>query len=169
MAGREVAGYENADAGLYEGASMILCTDEHTDEQALSVADDFFRRLGFTRVVHTTYEEHDSVIAYTSQLAHIVSSAYIKSPTLEKRYGFSAGSFKDMTRVAKLNENMWADLFLANEDAIVSEIDSLINHLMEYENAIEGHNREKLVTLLRDGRIRKEDDEKKEANGVNKK
>jgi prephenate dehydrogenase len=74
-----------------------------------------------------------------------------------------------MTRVAKLNESMWADLFLANEDAIVSEIDSLINHLMEYENAIEGHNREKLVSLLRDGRIRKEDDEAKEANGGSKK
>lgn len=163
MAGKEVSGYTNADADLYRGASMILCTDEHTDEQALKLADDFFKKLGFGRVVHTTYEEHDSVIAYTSQLAHIVSSAYIKSPTLEKRYGFSAGSFKDMTRVAKLNENMWADLFLANEDAIVSEIDSLINHLMEYENAIEGHKREKLVALLRDGRIRKEEDEEKEA------
>ncbi|MBO4266811.1 MAG: prephenate dehydrogenase [Lachnospiraceae bacterium] len=169
MAGKEVAGYKNADASLYEGASMILCTDEYTDEGALAVADELFKKIGFSRVVHTTYEEHDSVIAYTSQLAHIVSSSYIKSPTLEKRYGFSAGSFKDMTRVAKLNENMWADLFLANEDAIVSEIDSLINHLMEYENAIEGHNRDRLVALLRDGRIRKEDDEEKEAKARGKK
>lgn len=162
MAGKEVAGYKNACDDLYNGASMILCRDEYTDEAALASASDFFRRIGFGGVKITTAEEHDRVIAYTSQLAHIVSSAYIKSPTLEKRYGFSAGSFKDMTRVAKLNEQMWADLFLANEDAIVSEIDIIINHLMEYENAIEKRDRDKLVELLRDGRIRKEEDEQKE-------
>lgn len=162
MAGKEVAGYKNADESLYRGASMILCKDEYTDEGALSAAGDFFRKLGFGGVKITTAAEHDRVIAYTSQLAHIVSSAYIKSPTLDTRYGFSAGSFKDMTRVAKLNEEMWADLFLANEDAIVSEIDIIINHLMEYENAIEKRDRDKLVELLRAGRIRKEEDEKKE-------
>ena len=162
MAGKEVAGYQNACEDLYNGASMILCKDEYTDETALSAAGDFFLKLGFAGVKITTAEEHDRVIAYTSQLAHIVSSAYIKSPTLDKRYGFSAGSFKDMTRVAKLNEQMWADLFLANEDAIVSEIDIIINHLMEFENAIEKRDRDRLVELLRDGRIRKEEDEQKE-------
>ncbi len=162
MAGKEVSGYDNADASLYENASMILCRDAYTDDNAYKKASDFFLKLGFSRIKETTAEEHDRVIAYTSQLAHIVSSAYIKSPTLDKRYGFSAGSFKDLTRVAKLNEQMWADLFLANEDSIVAEIDIIINHLMEFENAIEKRDREKLVSLLRDGRIRKEEDTEKE-------
>ena len=163
MAGREVAGYDNSSEDLFDGASMILCRDEHTDEKALSEASELFRRIGFAMVKVTDYDTHDRVIAYTSQLAHIVSSAYIKSATLPDRYGFSAGSFKDMTRVAKLNENMWADLFLANDDAIVSEIDALISHLMEFENAIEKRDRDRLVGLLREGRIRKENDEKKES------
>ncbi len=162
MAGKEVAGYTNACDDLYEGASMILCRDEYTDEDALKTACDFFPKLGFAQVKITTCKEHDRVIAYTSQLAHVVSSAYIKSPTLEKRYGFSAGSFKDMTRVAKLNEEMWADLFLANDNALVSEIDQIVAHLLEYANAIDAHDRDKLVELLRDGRIRKENDTMKE-------
>ena len=163
MAGKEVAGYENSDAEMFKGASMILCKDENTDKDALKFAEGFFKRVGFGGVKITTAIEHDKVIAFTSQLAHVVSSAYIKSTTLDKRYGFSAGSFKDLTRVARLNENMWADLFLANEDAIVSEIDSIINHLMEFENAIEGRDRDRLVALLREGRIRKEEDERKES------
>ncbi len=162
MAGKEVSGYANSCDDLFEGASMILCRDGFTDEDALKVAAEFFKKLGFKGIMITTAEEHDSVIAYTSQLAHVVSSSYIKSPTLDKRYGFSAGSFKDMTRVAKLNEEMWADLFLANDEALVSEIDNLVIHLMEYSNAIDTHDRDKLVSLLRDGRIKKENDEAKD-------
>ena len=162
MAGKEVAGYENACADLFDGASMILCRDEYTDEDAMDEACELFPKLGFSQVKITTYEEHDRVIAYTSQLAHVVSSAYIKSPTLDKRYGFSAGSFKDLTRVAKLNEEMWADLFIANDKAIVSEISEITGHLMEYKEAIETKDRAKLVSLLADGRIRKEADERKD-------
>ncbi|MCR5673695.1 MAG: prephenate dehydrogenase/arogenate dehydrogenase family protein [Lachnospiraceae bacterium] len=162
MAGKEVAGYENASPELFSGASMILCTDEHTDKEALDTACELFPKLGFSQVKITTYEEHDRVIAYTSQLAHIVSSAYIKSPTLDKRYGFSAGSFKDLTRVAKLNEEMWADLFLANEGAILAEIDEITGHLNEYRDAIGAKDRDRLVALLADGRIRKEADERKD-------
>jgi len=162
MAGKEVAGYDNAAPSLFDGASMILCRDDHTDEEALSVAADFFPRFGFAQVKITTPEVHDEVIAYTSQLAHIVSSAYIKSETLDKRYGFSAGSFKDMTRVAKLNEEMWADLFLANDNYILAEILELSSHLMEYSAAIQSRDRDRLVSLLADGRIRKEADEKKD-------
>ncbi len=165
MAGKEVAGYANSTEALFDNASMILCRDENTDEKALSDAHDFFLRLGFSQVKITTPEDHDRVIAYTSQLAHVVSSAYIKSSTLDKRYGFSAGSFKDMTRVAKLNEEMWADLFLANDSALVSEIDKLVMHLMDFSNAIDAHDRDRLVSLLRDGRIRKENDENTEKNG----
>ena len=162
MAGKEVAGYDNSCDDLFDRASMILCRDDHTDEEALFEAAAFFKKAGFARITMTTPEDHDRVIAYTSQLAHVVSSAYIKSPTLEKRYGFSAGSFKDLTRVAKLNEEMWADLFLANDEALVSEIDEISGHLSEYAEAIRSKDRTRLVELLRDGRIRKEDDEAKD-------
>lgn len=164
MAGKEVAGYYNSCGELFDGASMILCRDEYTDEEAMREACDFFPRLGFAQVKITNAKEHDAVIAYTSQLAHVTSSAYIKSPTLDKRYGFSAGSFKDMTRVAKLNEEMWADLFLANDEALLDEIDSLSEHLAEYRRALFERSREKLVALLRDGRERKENDELAEQN-----
>ncbi len=162
MAGREVAGYINAGDDLFRGASMILCKDEYTDEDALSEAGDFFLKTGFGWIKVTTSEEHDRVIAYTSQLAHVVSSSYIKSPTLNNRYGFSAGSFKDMTRVAKLNEEMWADLFLANAGPLVCEIDEIMGHLGQYRDAIASSDRDRLVELLRNGRILKEDDEEKE-------
>ena len=159
MAGKEVAGYSNSCDDLFDGASMILCRDEYTDEEAMREACDFFPRLGFTQVKITNAEEHDAVIAYTSQLAHVTSSAYIKSPTLGRRYGFSAGSFKDMTRVAKLNEEMWADLFLANDETLLGEIETLSKNLSEYRKALSERNRDKLVALLRDGRVRKENDE----------
>ena len=162
MAGREVAGYDNSLDDLFDGASMILCTDDNTDKDALSEACDFFPRLGFSQVKITTAREHDAVIAYTSQLAHIVSSSYIKSPTLDMRYGFSAGSFKDLTRVAKLNEEMWADLFLENVDAITYETQEIIGHLNEYLDALKNKDRNRLVVLLRNGRIRKEKDEAQE-------
>ena len=159
MAGKEVAGYSNSCDDLFDGASMILCRDEYTDEEAMREACDFFPRLGFTQVKITNAEEHDAVIAYTSQLAHVTSSAYIKSPTLGRRYGFSAGSFKDMTRVAKLNEEMWADLFLANDETLLGEIETLSKNLSEYRKALSERNRDKLVELLREGRVRKENDE----------
>ena len=152
MAGKEVAGYSNSCDDLFDGASMILCRDEFTDEEAMNAACDFFPRLGFAQVRITNAKEHDAVIAYTSQLAHVTSSAYIKSPTLNKRYGFSAGSFKDMTRVAKLNEEM------------LYEIDALSKNLSEYRKALSERDRKRLVELLRDGRVRKEKDEHSEQN-----
>ena len=162
MAGKEVSGYDNSDAALFKGASMIMCKDEYTDEEALNAACDFYRELGFLKVVVTTPKEHDEVIAYTSQMAHVVSSAYVKSETLSKRQGFSAGSYKDMTRVAKLNENVWADLFLANDRALLSEIDSFIGHMKEYRDALAGGDRDALVSLLKRGRELKEADTRAE-------
>ena len=97
------------------------------------------------------------MIAYTSQLAHVASGAFVKSPAAKKHYGFSAGSFRDLTRVAKLNENMWADLFLENSDNLTHEIDLLVMHLLEYSDAIKSADRAKLKQLLADGRIIKEE------------
>ena len=162
MAGKEVAGYENSDAELFMNASMILCKDEYTDEEALRELEFFFTDLGFDPITVTTPEKHDRVIAYTSQLAHVVSSAYIQSKTCNDRYGFSAGSFKDMTRVAKLNPEMWADLFLANRQPLVSEIDELLENITKYRDAIRDQDSEELTRLLTAGRIRKIKDEQME-------
>ncbi len=168
MAGKEVAGYENAEASLYANASMILCRDAGTDEEAFSKAADFFRRAGFPRIKETTPEEHDRVIAYTSQMAHVVSNAYVRSHTLSDRYDFSAGSFKDLTRVAKLNETMWAELFLSNKEALLPELKEFMEHMGEYIDAIEEEDRERLTALLREGRCRKEEDESLEAQALHK-
>ena len=99
-------------------------------------------------------------ISYTSQLAHIVSSAYVKSPTLLKEKGFSGGSFQDMTRIATLNEDMWTNLFLLNRDSLIFEIDTLTNNLTRYRDAISENNSDKLKELLRESRILKEDNVK---------
>ncbi len=103
-----------------------------------------------------TPEEHDRIIAFTSQLCHIVSNAYVKNNAAMLHKGFSAGSYRDLTRVAKLNENMWTELFMENKDYLVQELDELIVNLVQYKEAIVKSDREKLRELLRDGRIRKE-------------
>jgi prephenate dehydrogenase len=112
--------------------------------------------LGFARVVKTTPEEHDRVIAYTSQLAHVVSNAYIKSPTLRAESGFSAGSFQDLTRVAKCNPGMWASLFLENREPLLREIDTLHQSLAAYRTALEHSDRAGLQALLAEGNALKE-------------
>ena len=119
------------------------------------------RSAGFGKYSVTTAEEHDRVIAFTSQLAHVVSNAYVKSPTAEAHQGFSAGSYKDMTRVAWLNPEMWAELFLDNADHLTEEIDGLIQRLGEYKKAILAGDRDTLVRLLDEGRRRKEGIDKK--------
>ncbi|MCL2492653.1 MAG: prephenate dehydrogenase [Clostridiales bacterium] len=156
MAGREYSGFRYAKDDLFDGASMILTPDDETPIDLLSDAKAFFLAIGFGRVVFTTPEEHDEMIAYTSQMAHILSSVYIRSELALKHKGFSAGSFLDMTRVARLNETMWAELFLLNRDALVSELDGLINRVVLYRDALAAEDEEGLTRLLREGRERKE-------------
>jgi prephenate dehydrogenase len=155
MAGKEVSGFPNASVDLFWGASMILTPDEHTDIQMLDMLKTLFTKVGFNHITFTTPEEHDRIIAYTSQLAHITSSAYVKSPTAQKQMGFSAGSYKDMTRVAKLDENLWTELFMANVDCLTGELRGLIDHLSEYLEALEAKDTEKLTKLLKEGRLLK--------------
>ncbi|MCI7804165.1 MAG: prephenate dehydrogenase [Oscillospiraceae bacterium] len=157
MAGKERFGFEFSDGSLFIGANFIVTPVENTDKNSVLTVETLAKDMGFGKIVETTPFEHDSVIAYTSQLAHVVSSAYVKSPTMQKELGFSAGSFKDMTRIATLNESMWTSLFLANRDCLVYEIDQLIEHLTEYRMAISENNPEVLEKLLKDGRILKEE------------
>lgn len=152
MAGKEVQGFNHASADLYKGASMILSPKKGTEISLVEDTMDFFLKLGFGEVVFSSPENHDKIIAYTSQLAHVVSSAYIKSPTSRKRMGFTAGSYKDMTRVARLDPEMWTQLFMDNSDFLASELREIIDNLEDYLEAIEGKDREKLYSLLEQGR-----------------
>lgn len=162
MAGIEKSGYQYSYFGLFNNATMILCKDANTDEKKYEELSSFFLQLGFGRIKTTTAEEHDAVIAYTSQMAHLISSAYIKSPTCEKRYGFSAGSFKDLTRVAYLNEDMWTELFAENRDCLLKELDIFIQNVQEYREALAKEEYSSLHNLLADGRIKKDKDNRME-------
>ena len=153
MAGREFSGYDAADGAVFSGAWMILIDPPAA---LLPKLESFFTALGFRGVQTASAEEHDRKIAYTSQLAHILSSSYVKSPTAMEHEGFSAGSFRSLTRVAYLNETMWTELFLENRDYLAEEIRILREHLQEYENALRARDANVLKSLLRDGRIRKE-------------
>ena len=156
MAGKEVSGYTNAASHLFDGASMILTPDSDTDLPLLETLRDFFYSLGFAKLTFSTPEEHDRIIAYTSQLAHITSSAYIQSPESQEQFGFSAGSFRDMTRVARLDEDMWTVLMMDNADYLSSQVDILIKNLQEYQDALHRKDADKLHELLKKGREMKE-------------
>ena len=152
MAGKERGGFTASTEDLYVGASMILTPDKRTDMRLLETLKAFFLDLGFAGLTFSTPEEHDRIIAFTSQLAHIVSSAYVKSPEAQRRRGFSAGSFQDMTRVARLDEDMWTELFLDDEDFLTKELDELIGHLTDYRNALQDRDAQRLHDLLKEGR-----------------
>ena len=162
MAGIEKSGYDASFVGLFDQASMILCKLSSAEDEIFPAVKAFFLGLGFGSIREATPEEHDRIIAYTSQMAHVVSSAYIKSEACRIRYGFSAGSFKDMTRVAYLNEHMWTELFMENRDSLLSEMEEFIGHMKEYHDALESRNEELLCKLLKEGRICKEEDIAKE-------
>ena len=156
MAGREYSGFDYAKTDLFANASMILTPYSYIPIQQVEKVKKFALQIGFGQVVITTPAEHDQMIAYTSQLAHVVSNAYVKSPGALHHHGFSAGSYLDLTRVARLNENMWTELFLDNAEKLCVELDSLIGHLGEYREAIANKDAETLKQLLREGRELKE-------------
>jgi prephenate dehydrogenase len=130
---------------------MILTPKENTDIRILHKLRTVLDDAGFGEVNITSPEEHDRIIAFTSQLPHVISNAYVKSKTAVSQKGFSAGSYRDLTRVSKLNEKMWTELFFENKDNLINEIDCLIEHLSEYSQALKTDDRERLVTLLKEG------------------
>ncbi|MEG2175849.1 MAG: prephenate dehydrogenase [Oscillibacter sp.] len=152
MAGRERGGFTAATDDLYVGASMILTPDKRTDMQLLETLKAFFLDIGFAGLTFSDPAEHDRIIAFTSQLAHITSSAYVKSPEAQLRRGFSAGSFQDMTRVARLDEELWTELFLDDADYLTAELDILVQHLTEYLTALQNRDAVTLRKLLREGK-----------------
>ena len=157
MAGRQYSGFKYATDALFHGAPMVIVPQDHNDIELLGRIKQLLAPAGFARISVTTAEAHDEMIAFTSQLAHVVSSAYIKSPTAKAHKGFSAGSYKDMTRVAWLNAPMWSELFLENRDYMLRELDGLMDCLMQYRAAIAENDGEALTQLLEEGKKRKEE------------
>lgn len=156
MAGTHFSGFRYSRATMFSNATMILVPKDRQDFLLIERVTSSLTPLGLKRIVTTDPENHDRMIAYTSQLAHVVSSAYIKSPSAQEHKGYSAGSFRDLTRVAWLNEKMWTELFIENGDFLAAEIDLVIENLKAYSDAIKSADAERLESLLRDGRIAKE-------------
>lgn len=156
MAGREYSGIKHSQATLFDHSTLLL-VPIGTPIAVLAQVKKTFAPLGFGRILVTTAEEHDRIIAFTSQLAHVVSNAYILSDTAPEQRGYSAGSFRDMTRVARINAEMWSELFVENKDNLVGEIDDIIAHLTSMRDAIDEGDRAKIEALLNEGNARKEE------------
>jgi prephenate dehydrogenase len=156
MARKERSGYENSEPELFVGASMIFTPYEWTRKEDLEKLKSLFSEIGFSIFKIATPEKHDEMIAYTSQLAHVVSSAYIKDVLASDHVGFSAGSFQDMTRVATVDPDMWTDLFLSNSEGLDKVLSNLIGRLFQYRDAINAKDSVTLKRLLTEGRAAKE-------------
>ena len=157
MAGTHNSGFKYARANLFHGAPMVIVPMDFDNIALLSRIEKLLAPAGFGSFSVTTAAEHDRMIAFTSQLAHVASNAYIKSPTAKLHKGFSAGSYKDMTRVAWLNAPMWSELFLENSDFMLRELDCLVENLLQYRAALAAGDGETLTALLEDGKRRKEE------------
>lgn len=157
MAGRHFSGYKYSTEKLYRGAPMVIVPETFDNIELLTQVKKLLEPAEFGSISVTTAREHDRLIAFTSQLAHVVSNAYIKSPTASSHKGFSAGSYKDLTRVAWLNEDMWTELFMDNRENLVFELNHIIDSLNEYKDALISEDHDTMRQLLRDGRIRKEE------------
>jgi len=136
---------------------MVLVPPRYDDPELLERVKIALAPCRFGSFSVTTAEAHDKMIAFTSQMPHIVSNAYIKSPTAQSHKGFSAGSYKDLTRVAWLNPHMWAELFLSNRENIMEELQFYIQSLQAYYEAIQQQDSDRLIQLLDEGRKRKEE------------
>ena len=156
MAGSQFSGFKYSRADLFDGAPMVLVPPVFDDILLLDRVKTALKPCNFGSFSVTTAQEHDKMIAFTSQMPHILSNAFIKSPTALNHKGFSAGSYKDLTRVAWLNPQMWAELFLENRENILFELDQYINSLKAYRDAIAENAEDQLVALLEEGKRRKE-------------
>lgn len=158
MAGKEKGSFINSDAALFEGASYILTPTENTCETAKKAMTELTKIIKAKNITLASPKQHDRVIAFTSQLPHVLAGAYVKSPLCSERKGFSAGSFIDVSRVATADEKLWSELFLANKENLCTEIETLIKNLSAYCDAIKKENKNELAELIKQGREIKEKD-----------
>ena len=151
MAGKEQGGIKNSSPDLFKGANVILTRGRYTDEEALNTVARLYRKMGCGKLLLCPADYHDANVAYTSQLAHIVSSAYLKSATAKGCEGFTGGSFQDMTRVGGVDEEMWTQLYFLNDENLIGELETLISHLQEYLCALKDGDEGRMKELLREG------------------
>ncbi|MCL2079646.1 MAG: prephenate dehydrogenase [Oscillospiraceae bacterium] len=157
MAGSHRAGFKNSREDLFRGASMILVPPVYDDAALFGRIEEVLKPVGFGRLTISTDEKHDEMIAFSSQMAHIVSNAFIKSPAARGHKGYSAGSYKDLTRVARLNADMWSELLIGNSDFLIKELDIFVNAVEKYKNALAAQDKETIKTLLEEGSRMKEE------------
>lgn len=148
MAGREVGGYDNSLDNLFDNASFICTPYDETPKNKVDSLVGLAENIGFARTVVTTPEHHDEMIAFTSQIAHVLACSYVLSPLAPMHSGYSAGSYRDVSRVARINADMWADLFIDNKDALVNEIDDLVSNLMQFKYNIVNEDAQALKVLM---------------------
>ena len=155
MAGKEVSGIKNSTEKLFDNANMIIVENEYTNAEAVQTLTELFAKMGFKLIKHCSSDQHDRKIAYTSQLAHIVSNAYVKSPAGKNYVGFTGGSFQDMTRIAGVDEEVWTRLYMLNKEKISEELSTLITNLQKYLIAFNNNDEQALKELLKEGRKEK--------------
>ncbi len=155
MAGREVTGYENSSADLFRNASYIIVPSENSKEENISLITDMARFTGCARIIRTTAENHDEIIAYTSQLMHAAAAAVCNIPTIEKSSGFTGGSIRDVTRIANINETLWSELFIENAPALLRSVDNMQKSLGDIRAAIEAKDENALKKLMINARNNK--------------
>lgn len=157
MAGREVGGYDNSLDNLFDNASFICTPYEHTPRNKTDALVGLAQEMGFARTVVTTPEHHDEMIAFTSQIAHVLACSYVLSPLAPMHAGYSAGSYRDVSRVARINADMWTQLFLDNKEPLVREIDDLVSNLMRFKYNIVNGDGDALNELMKKGNKIKEE------------
>lgn len=155
MAGKEKNGFDVSDADLFNGASCIIIPCGAPDEAVKKIAE-LAKKLCFGSVCYSTPEEHDRMIAFTSQLPHVLACSYVFSPSCPKHKGFSGGSYRDVSRVANINAELWSELFIENKEPLINEIDTLISNLTLIRNSVEKGDRKELADILHKGKLIKE-------------
>ena len=156
MAGKETSGIHSATSELFKKANLIICISSYTSAEDLAQAKEFATAMRFGKIMECSAKEHDAKIALTSQLAHIVSNAYVKSGQVPRCEGFTGGSFQDMTRIAGVDEQVWTPLYAYNRENIVKELDGLIERLSVYRDALVDKDDTKLSDTLKEGRLIRE-------------
>ncbi len=156
MAGKETSGIASASSELFRMANLVICIAEQTEKQALEEVKEYAKAMRFGKLVECTAREHDEKIALTSQLAHIVSNAYVKSPNIADCEGFTGGSFQDMTRIAGVDEKMWTQLYMYNREHILQELEGILSHLEVYRAALAAEDEAALSAALKEGRLLRE-------------
>lgn len=156
MAGKETSGIASASPELFRMANLVVTKEDSTDEGALAEIREYAKAMRFGKIVECTAREHDEKIAITSQLAHIVSNAYVKSPRVKDCEGFTGGSFQDMTRIAGVDERTWTELYACNRECILQELDGLLENLTKYRDALSSGDDEALSEALKEGRLLRE-------------